>query len=202
MQNTLLGAGLGCVIGAVIGGGLKGFGMEIPLINSIRRQALLGVLGFVLIGLSFAAANPSDARPALDPVSAATPARSLPHFVDGTWTLRNAVDRTGTDWSDSTLKFESQAETPDGLAVKGSFTWRQGPTLIGTEVFSGQYIVANRQLVLEGASVSNANESADRLAVGSYGAVLSADERSLVDGRWGSTMTSQAGDPGKWEATR
>jgi hypothetical protein len=31
MQSTLLNVGLACIIGAIVGGGLKAFGVEIPV---------------------------------------------------------------------------------------------------------------------------------------------------------------------------
>ncbi|MFL5401413.1 MAG: hypothetical protein ACJ8BF_01175 [Gemmatimonadales bacterium] len=49
MKETILGAGLACLIAAVIGGGLKGFGLEVPIISSLRRQVALGILGVLLI---------------------------------------------------------------------------------------------------------------------------------------------------------
>jgi len=50
MQQTLLLVGLACLIGAVVGGGSKLAGIEIPFISSTLRQALLGLIGVVLIG--------------------------------------------------------------------------------------------------------------------------------------------------------
>ena len=47
--NTLLTAGLVCIIAAVIGGGLKAFGIEIPALQSTTRQILLGTLGLILL---------------------------------------------------------------------------------------------------------------------------------------------------------
>jgi hypothetical protein len=53
--------------------------------------------------------------------------------------------------------------------------------------------------MFEGESVSDP----DRLAVGSYSAYLSADERELSDGRWGTAaLASEPGRPGHWEAFR
>ncbi len=49
METTLLTTGLVCLIAAIIGGGLKAFGLELPLVNSIPRQILLGGLGLVLV---------------------------------------------------------------------------------------------------------------------------------------------------------
>jgi len=53
MDSALLGAGIACVIGAIIGGGLKGFGIELPLVSSIKRQFLLAVFGAALLAMSF-----------------------------------------------------------------------------------------------------------------------------------------------------
>ncbi|PYJ70271.1 MAG: hypothetical protein DME76_06055 [Verrucomicrobia bacterium] len=79
----------------------------------------------------------------------------------------------------------------------GSWTLRN--ELVGTEEVAGFYIAATRQVTLEGESVSEPKQ----LAVGSYSAYLSADQRELTDGRWGSTaQTRDAGSPGRWEASR
>ena len=49
MSNTLLTTGLVCIIAAIIGGGLKAFGIEIPILQSGKRQVLLAIFGFILI---------------------------------------------------------------------------------------------------------------------------------------------------------
>jgi hypothetical protein len=51
---TILGAGLACVIAAIVGGGLKAFGVEVPLLTSVKRQLLLGALGAALVGFAVA----------------------------------------------------------------------------------------------------------------------------------------------------
>lgn len=48
-NNLLIIMGIGCIVAAIIGGGFRFFEMEIPLINSIKRQILLGLFGLVLI---------------------------------------------------------------------------------------------------------------------------------------------------------
>jgi hypothetical protein len=53
LDNVLISAGIACLIGAIVGGGLKAFGIEIPLLASVRRQSLLGLLGALLLGLGF-----------------------------------------------------------------------------------------------------------------------------------------------------
>ena len=52
MQVTLLTAGLVCVIGAILGGGLKAFEIEMPGLDSIRRQVLLGSVGTGFLTMS------------------------------------------------------------------------------------------------------------------------------------------------------
>lgn len=52
MQETLLAAGVACLIAAVVGGGLKAFGIEIPALKSGIRQFVLGMLDIVLIVLA------------------------------------------------------------------------------------------------------------------------------------------------------
>lgn len=148
-----------------------------------------------------AAAPSSSLAPSVKP--AAPPATSsMPTFVYGTWTLRNANDGV-VDWSNSVLKFTQQEPTPDGLALKGAFTWRSNGVLIGTETVSGYYVARTRTIFMEGESIVDVpNDLNQRLAVGSYSVTLSDDERRLVGGTWGSTATNEPGMPGSWEATR
>jgi len=53
LDNVLITAGIACLIAAIVGGGLKAFAIEIPLLASVRRQLLLGLLGALLLGLGF-----------------------------------------------------------------------------------------------------------------------------------------------------
>ena len=131
------------------------------------------------------------------PDAAAPPA--MPYLAYGSWTLRDAIDDMGLNWSNSVLKFSSQQPSPEGLVLRGTFMWRLHNELVGTETVAGYYIAATRQITFEGDSVSNP----ERLAVGSYSAYLSADERELKSGRWGSSAQAfEAGSPGRWEASR
>ena len=52
METTLLTAGLVFVAAAIIGGGLKAFHIEIPVIDTVTRQVLLGGFGVLLIALA------------------------------------------------------------------------------------------------------------------------------------------------------
>ena len=116
----------------------------------------------------------------------------------GTWTLRNAHDEERKRWDNSVLQFTTQQETVDGLLLHGRFTWRLDNQLMGTEEFTGRYVERSRQIILEGERVSDPVH----LAVGSYSAILAPDERTLVQGRWGSTAQNEPGFAGEWEAVR
>ncbi len=49
MYTTLLVTGLACLIAAIVGGGLKAFQIEIPVLQSQTRQLILAALGIALI---------------------------------------------------------------------------------------------------------------------------------------------------------
>ena len=55
MDNLIVGAGIACMAAALIGGGLKAFGMEIPLFSSLRRQVLLFLFGGAILALGLGA---------------------------------------------------------------------------------------------------------------------------------------------------
>ena len=127
----------------------------------------------------------------------------VPQLTTGVWTLRNAIDEGGQNFSHSVIEFTAQDWTADGLTVKGLITWRRDDQTIGTETFTGRYIAANRQLFFEGDTITLEDPGArDVLTAGSYSAVLSSDERSLLAGRWGATASALPGVDGTWEAHR
>ena len=77
-RNHLVLIGLACIIAAIVGGGLKLAGIEIPLLTSVRRQALLGGLGVVLAGGAGAAWLVGDASPRDEPTPRPTLAGGTP----------------------------------------------------------------------------------------------------------------------------
>ncbi|SRR5260221_2633950 len=77
MQTTFLTAGIACVIAAIIGGGLKAFGIDIPVFRSTKRQLALGVLGASFICVAFALQPRSVAQ---EPISKPTP-HVAPHLL-------------------------------------------------------------------------------------------------------------------------
>jgi len=50
MNETYFGLGIACIVAAIVGGGTKLFGYEIPVVDSLRRQLLLAGFGLALAG--------------------------------------------------------------------------------------------------------------------------------------------------------
>lgn len=63
MSGTLLSVGIACIIGAIVGGGLKAFGIEIPALSSVRRQILLGGVGVLLVLVAIFQSSGGFAQP-------------------------------------------------------------------------------------------------------------------------------------------
>lgn len=73
MNNVLLTAGVASVILAVVGGGAQAWGLTVPVLDSVRRQALLGLAGIVFLVMAFAAGeggggNNGQPPPAINPL--------------------------------------------------------------------------------------------------------------------------------------
>lgn len=60
MGTTLLTTGLVCVIAAIVGGGLRAFGFELPVLQSGTRQGLLAIFGGILIVAGVYGLRPSS----------------------------------------------------------------------------------------------------------------------------------------------
>lgn len=54
MGDTLLIVGVACIIAAVVGGGFKGLGVQIPIVSSATRQLALAALGLILVAVGIA----------------------------------------------------------------------------------------------------------------------------------------------------
>jgi hypothetical protein len=63
MQKMLLGAGIAALFGAIVGGGLKAFNIELPLVRTVGRQLLLGGLGVILAVVGISGSFDSTAKP-------------------------------------------------------------------------------------------------------------------------------------------
>ena len=49
MQSILMTTGIACIITAIIGGGFRAYGLEFPVLRSVRRQWMIGLLGVMLV---------------------------------------------------------------------------------------------------------------------------------------------------------
>ncbi len=63
MSNTLLTTGLACIVAAIVGGGLKAFGIEIGILRSWKRQGLLAMFGAVMLVTAYVMQRPLTAQP-------------------------------------------------------------------------------------------------------------------------------------------
>ncbi len=63
MSNTLLTAGLACIVAAIVGGGLKAFGIEIGILRSWKRQGLLAMFGAVMLVTAYVMQRPLTPQP-------------------------------------------------------------------------------------------------------------------------------------------
>jgi hypothetical protein len=57
MNNVLVSAGAASIILAVVGGGAKAFGVEVPVLNSIYRQVALALVGVAFRAPPFSSAT-------------------------------------------------------------------------------------------------------------------------------------------------
>jgi hypothetical protein len=62
MDNALFGFGAVCIVAAIIGGGLKALQVEMPVIQSRKRQGLLAVFGVVLMLLALIPTGAADSE--------------------------------------------------------------------------------------------------------------------------------------------
>ena len=58
--EILVSGGVAAILAAIVGGGLKAFGVELPLLASVRRQSLLLGVGVVLVALGLFAPRLPD----------------------------------------------------------------------------------------------------------------------------------------------
>ncbi len=107
MGTAILSAGLACAIAAVVGGGLKAFGIEIPALGSRVRQVILFILGAILIVVSMNLDSGSDAgtqtkpnaqpaqQAAAQPNGSADATAKKEHSSTLQWTYDGAANQCG-----------------------------------------------------------------------------------------------------------
>jgi hypothetical protein len=73
VSNSLLIAGIVCMVAAIVGGGVKMLGAEVPVLNSFPRQIMLFVLGLVFLFVSCGVGkSPAATSAAASPQAAPT----------------------------------------------------------------------------------------------------------------------------------
>jgi len=137
LENTLLGAGIACVIGAIFGGGLKAFGVELPALSSVRRQSILGAFGAILILSSFLGFGKSSPTPPPQPV---LPIPCDQWSVAGDWSLSQTPSQITVRLhiiQDGSMLSGTANEGPGDVAITGSMSgnaftmtaqWRPDPS--------------------------------------------------------------------------
>jgi hypothetical protein len=80
LDRFLLGAGIAFIAAAIVAGGFKGLGLEIPAVDSLPRQVLLAGFGAVLMVLSWLVHSRQD-HPIQEAAAAVVPAVPVPGAV-------------------------------------------------------------------------------------------------------------------------
>lgn len=70
LKLILIGAGVICMAAAIFGGGLKVISIEVPALQSVRRQFLLGGLGLMLLAVGVVVALSEGGEAAAEPPAA------------------------------------------------------------------------------------------------------------------------------------
>jgi hypothetical protein len=91
--EILVSGGVAAILAAIAGGGLKAFGVEVPLLASVKRQAILVLVGVLLIAVGLleprlsgkgevaaAPADPPSASPATTAASSAPGRPEVPNI--------------------------------------------------------------------------------------------------------------------------
>lgn len=114
MENTLLTAGIACVLAAIVGGGLKAFGIEIPVLSTLTRQLVLAAFGIVLLIIALQIRP----KPAPDPTPPKLPRlQSIVRFAQrgGPFLMlgdRGMGPRTGNWWNTMDISFQNDCGEP------------------------------------------------------------------------------------------
>lgn len=119
MNTTLITAGIACIVGAIVGGGLKAFAIEIPALHSGTRQIALGGFGVILLAASLplngwlpgAAQGPAAAGPEASPTPAG--AGCSPTWFGGAPPARVAVIEAGA----TDVEVQATSTESDGRRV-------------------------------------------------------------------------------------
>jgi hypothetical protein len=109
MDKTVIGVGIACMIAAIVGGGVKLLGTEIPAIGSTKRQVMLFVFGFLLAAVSSDTSGSSVTQPEVEANSQADPSPAVGQLPP------LAPIETTITWSEADLPQNSLEEMCDSL---------------------------------------------------------------------------------------
>jgi hypothetical protein len=119
MSTTLLTTGLVCIIAAIVGGGLKAFGIEIPILQSGKRQVLLAIFGSILIIAGYYAQEPGKrAQPVATPLAAP----KTPNPSDWPLIGKTTFTEEGSGWFIGSFPQEGRTRL-DIRVVNGKYRW-------------------------------------------------------------------------------
>lgn len=155
MNEVLLTAGAGCVIIAVVGGGAKAFGIDIPVIENPRRQIALFVVGIAFLVGAVALDNAGG-----DPVGDDAEAKAYRQEVRATCSVlsRQQFPPQNSDRSydrDAVIRWFKQRLIPSWRSVASELWKRPTPDRLEDE--------AKRARGSADAYFININEVANRL---------------------------------------
>jgi hypothetical protein len=97
----MLTVGLLIILAALCGGGVHAFGLEVPILSSLKRQVAVGILGVILVALSvsgFLSTNPkplhnSETNSSADATVIQGPSAPAPAVVTHPEQIRESPER-------------------------------------------------------------------------------------------------------------
>jgi hypothetical protein len=126
MATTLFTAAIVCIIAALIGGGVKGFGIEFPTLNDEKRKIVAGLGLLLAIGAYFVPSEKSTPIPPPQPTFVSPPAppppppRYLAFSNEITLSERGTSDKNGVMIRTGYIRQET------GIVVEISAKYRNG----------------------------------------------------------------------------
>lgn len=109
MPDLILSAGVACVIAALVGGGLKAFSIEIPLLSSTKRQWSLGLFGLMLMALYLSSHEQRHPSQQTAPVDGQPDSSALPD--------RGTIDKVQKGGR-TMVELHSPAVSPSGALIQ------------------------------------------------------------------------------------
>jgi hypothetical protein len=157
MVNPLLTTGVVCILAAIVGGGLKAFGIELPVLQSWGRQAILALFGLILVWSAISPPPPREVElfstkndagvsaPGIPPPQPAQFSIDQPYYVTFIWNYHwnNGAGVTpgniGLRRSDGKLFGPWEVTAAD---LDGQINWKANPN---TEIPAGTYTIIDSE---------------------------------------------------------